>query len=200
MKSRTVRVLILDDDPKTGKVLQNALKREGYRVEVATSWRAGMKLAGAGRFHILILDLKLAGAEGIGVLKKIQARQKNIAMIVLNSAPSVESAVASIKGGVYDYVEKPTDTQKLLTVVKNIINEKDLLQRPGEQLLLTVGSRLRIVRQRRKLTLRQVAQSTGLSVSLLSQVERAESAASVASLHKIATALNTTLHSLFEGF
>ena len=200
MKSRVVRVLVLDDDPKTGKVLHSALKKDGYRVEVATSLRAGMKLVGSGRFHVLILDLKLAGAEGIGVLKKIQAKQKNISMVVLNSAPSVESAVASIKVGVYDYVEKPSDTLKVLAVVRNIVEEKGLLQRPGEKVLLTVGSRLRAVRQRRNLTLRQVAQSTGLSVSLLSQVERAESAASVASLHKIATALNTTLHFLFEGF
>lgn len=200
MKSRAVRVLVLDDDPKTGKVLSNALKKEGYRVEVATSLRAGIKMAGAGRFHILILDLKLAGAEGIGVLKKIRAEQKNVSMVVLNSAPSVESAVASMKGGVYDYVEKPSDTRKVLAVVRNIVKEKGLLQKPGEKLLLTVGSRLRAVRQKKKLTLRQVAQRTGLSVSLLSQVERAESAASVASLYKIATALNTSLHSLFEGF
>ena len=200
MKSRVVRVLVLDDDPKTGNVLLSALKKEGYRVEVATSLRAGMKLVGAGRFHILILDLKLAGAEGIGVLKKIRAKQKNISMVMLNSAPSVESAVASIKGGVYDYVEKPSDILKVLAVVRNIVEEKGLLQRPGEKVLLAVGSRLRAVRQQKNLTLRQVAQSTGLSVSLLSQVERAESAASVASLHKIATALNTTLHFLFEGF
>ena len=200
MKSRAVRVLVLDDDPKTGNVLHSALKKEGYRVEVATSLRAGMELAGAGRFHILILDLKLAGAEGIGVLKRIRARQKDISMVVLNSVPSVESAVASIKGGVYDYVKKPSDTRKVLAVVKNIVEEKGLLKKPGEKVLLAVGSRLRAVRQKRKLTLRQVAQRTGLSVSLLSQVERAESAASVASLHKIATALNTSLHFLFEGF
>jgi len=191
---------VLDDDPKTGKVLHTALKKEGYRVAVATSLRAGIKLAGAGRFHILILNLKLAGEEGIGVLKKIQAKQKNISMVVLNSAPSVESAVAFFKGGVYDYVEKPSDTSKVLAVVKNIVKEKGLLKKPGEKLLLTVGSRMRSVRQKRKLTLRQVAQHTGLSVSLLSQVERAESAASVVSLHKIATALDTSLHSLFEGF
>jgi DNA-binding NtrC family response regulator len=199
MKSLAVRILVLDDDPKAGMVLRNALKEEGYRVNVATSWRAGVKLAGAGRFHILILDLKLVGAGEIGVLGEIQARQKDMSTIVLNSTPSVESVVASIKSGVYDYVEKPTDIRKLLTAVKNIIEEKGLMQRPGEKLLFAIGSRLRAVRQQRKLTLRQVAQSTGLSVSLLSQVERAESAASVISLRKIATALNTSLHTLFEG-
>jgi two-component system OmpR family response regulator len=134
------------------------------------------------------------------VLKRLGVRQNNMSVVVLNSVPTVESAVAFLKGGVYDYVEKPTDTRKLLAVVGNIVREKGLLQKPGKKLLLTVGSRLRALRQRRRLTLRQVAQRTGLSVSLLSQVERAESAASVASLHKIATALNTTLHSLFEGF
>lgn len=200
MKSKVVRVLVVDGDPKTGKVLQSNLKKEGYRVELANSLKTGLGLAAGGRFDILILDLKLAGSEGVGVLQRFGAKQKNMSMVVLNSAPTVESAVASIKGGVYDYVEKPSDTRKLLSVVKNIVKEKGLLQKPEEKLLLTVGSRLRQVRQQKKLTLRQVAQRTGLSVSLLSQVERAESAASVASLHKIANALNTSLHSLFEGF
>jgi two-component system OmpR family response regulator len=200
MKSKSVRVLVLDGDPKTGKVLQTALKEEGYRADVASSLKAGIRLTGKYGFHILVLDLNLAGPEGVGVLNKLRAGQKNMSVVVLNSAPTVESAVASLKGGVYDYVEKPADTRKLVAVVKNIVKEKGLLRKPGEKLLLTVGSRLRAVRQQGKLTLRQVAQRTGLSVSLLSQVERAESAASVASLHKIATALNTSLHSLFEGF
>jgi DNA-binding response OmpR family regulator len=200
MKSRSIRVLVVDDDPKTGKVLQHALKKEGYRVEVATSLKAGSKLAQARLFHILILDLKLAGSEGIDALRKISGKQKDMSVVVLNSAPSVKSAVASIKGGVFDYVEKPVDEKKLLAAVHSVVREKGLLQKPEEKLLLTVGSRLREVRQKKKLTLRQVAQRTGLSVSLLSQVERAESAASVASLHKIAGALNTSLQVLFEGF
>jgi transcriptional regulator with XRE-family HTH domain len=75
-----------------------------------------------------------------------------------------------------------------------------LLRDPEEDLLATVGSRLRAHRQSQELTLKQVARRTGLSVSLLSQIERAESAASVASLFKIASALNSSLACLFEGF
>ena len=167
---------------------------------MTSSLKSGIRRAEGGRFHIVVLDLKTAGAEGLGVLPEFQARQKDLSMVVLNSAPSVESAVATLKGGFCDYVEKSSDTRKLCMVIKNIVKERGLLQKPEEKLLLTVGSRLRQVRQQKKLTLRQVAQRTGLSVSLLSQVERAESAASVASLHKIANALSTSLHSLFEGF
>jgi len=200
MKGKSVRVLVVDGDSKTGKMLQNALKNEGYRVDLADSLKTGVGLVDGGRFDILILDLKVAGSEGIGALQRFRAGNNDMSMVVLNSAPTVESAVASLKGGVYDYVKKPSDTRKLLSVVKNIVKERGLLRKPEEKLLLTVGSRLRQVRQQKKLTLRQVAQRTGLSVSLLSQVERAESAASVASLHKIANALSTTLHFLFEGF
>ncbi len=200
MKNRAVRILVLDEDPETGKLLQNALRQEGFQAELAASLKEGSKLSASRRFHILVLDLRLTGSDGLGVLKRLGVQRNNMSVVVLNSAPTVESAVAFLKGGVYDYVEKPTDTRKLLAVVKNIVREKGLLHKPGEKLLVTVGSRLRALRQRRRLTLRQVAQRTGLSVSLLSQVERAESAASVASLHKIATALNTSLHSLFEGF
>ncbi len=69
-----------------------------------------------------------------------------------------------------------------------------------EQLLAVIGERMRAERKRQQMTLRQVAERTHLSVSLLSQIERAESAASVTSLLKIAEALRKPLQAFFEGF
>ena len=69
-----------------------------------------------------------------------------------------------------------------------------------EHLLSVIGERMRAERKRQQMTLRQVADRTHLSVSLLSQIERAESAASVTSLLKIADALRKPLQAFFEGF
>jgi DNA-binding NtrC family response regulator len=112
----------------------------------------------------------------------------------------VETAVASLKGGVYDYVEKPIDNKKLYDAVQNVVRDKGLLRNPEEGLLISVGAKVRQERKEQDLTLKQVARRTGLSVSLLSQIERAESAASVSSLYKISSALGTSMRSLFDDY
>ena len=200
MRSRAVKLLVLDDDPDTGEVLRYILNKEGFQVEVTTSPKAGLEMIFNRQFHILILDLKMPEMDGIDVLRKVREKDRDLAVIIVTGYPSVESAVASLQEGVSDYVEKPVDKDKLIEAVNKVVREKGLLRSPEDGLLASVGSRLRVERKRQELTLKQVARRTGLSVSLLSQIERAESAASVASLYKIASALKTNLQTIFEGY
>lgn len=200
MKNRAIEILVLDDDPDTTEILEHMLGKQGYHVAAASSPGRGMEKLASHQFHILILDLRLPGMDGIDVLRKIREKDRDLAVIVLTGYPSVESAVASLKGGVSDYVEKPIDEAKLLGAVQAVIDEKGLMRNPEEGLLQSVGAKVRAERKEQELTLKQVARRTGLSVSLLSQIERAESAASVASLYKIASALGTSLERLFAGY
>ncbi len=200
MKTRAVRLLIIDDDPDTGEVFRYFLAKEGYQAEVMTSAREGLELLRNRQFHILILDLKMPDMDGIDLLNKLREKDKDLAVIVVTGYPSVETAVASLKGGVSDYVEKPVEMRKLLRAVEKVVREKGLLRNPEESLLVSIGARIRSGRKAQSLTLKEVARRTGLSVSLLSQIERAESAASVASLFKISSALKTNLESLFEDY
>jgi len=200
MKTRAVKLLIIDDDPDTGEVFRYFLAKEGYQAEVMTSAREGLELLRNRQFHILILDLKMPDMDGIDLLNKLREKDKDLAVIVVTGYPSVETAVASLKGGVSDYVEKPVEMRKLLRAVEKVVREKGLLRNPEESLLVSIGARIRSGRKAQSLTLKEVARRTGLSVSLLSQIERAESAASVASLFKISSALKTNLESLFEDY
>jgi DNA-binding response OmpR family regulator len=200
MRSRAVKILVLDDDSDTGEVLRYLLSKEGFRVEVTTSPTAGLEMLQTRQYHILLLDLKMPEMDGIDVLKKLREKDTDIAVIVVTGYPSVDSAVASLKSGVSDYVEKPVDREKLLAAVNKIVAEKGLLRSPEDGLLASIGARIRAERKHQKLTLKQVARRTGLSVSLLSQIERAESAASVASLFKITSALKTNLETIFRDY
>jgi len=200
MKSRSVEIMVLDDDQDTLQIVLHILGQQGYRVETASSAAEGLDKLASRRYHVLILDLKLPGMDGIEVLKRVREKDRDLAVIVLTGYPSVESAVASLKEGVSDYVEKPIDREKLLLAVERVVRDKGLLRSPEEALLLSVGAKVRAERKRQELTLKQVARRTGLSVSLLSQIERAESAASVSSLYKIASALGVDLRALFEGY
>lgn len=200
MKSRAVEILVIDDDPEHIEIIEHILGRRGYRVTAATTAERGLALVANGNFHVLVLDMRLPDRDGIEVLGQIRSRDGDLAVIVLTGYPSVETAVASLKGGVSDYVEKPIDPERLLAAVAKVVEQKGLLRDPEQGLLYSVGTKVRAERKAQGLTLKQVARRTGLSVSLLSQIERAESSASVASLYKIASALGTSLEKIFAGF
>jgi len=92
---------------------------------------------------------------------------------------------------------KPVREDELVGAVNRALAAKGLSLLPEEELHRNIGTAIRDLRKKRALTLKQLAKRTGLSVSLLSQIERAESSASVTSLYKIAHALKIRLPELF---
>ena len=84
-----------------------------------------------------------------------------------------------------------------METVRNVLNRKGISRDPEADLHRNIGRFIREGRTRQSLTLKQLARRTGLSVSLLSQIERAESSASISSLYKIASALKVPMRELF---
>jgi ribosome-binding protein aMBF1 (putative translation factor) len=111
----------------------------------------------------------------------------------------VETAVASLKAQASDYVKKPVEPEELLAAVESALAKKGLSKDPEAELHRAIGRTIREARKSQELTLKQLARRTGLSVSLLSQIERAESSASISSLYKIASALRLRMSELFGG-
>ena len=105
--------------------------------------------------------------------------------------------VASLKTQASDYVKKPIDPPAFLETVRNALAKKGLSKDPEADLHRAIGLTIRESRKTQELTLKQLARRTGLSVSLLSQIERAESSASISSLYKIASALQLRMGELF---
>ncbi len=85
-------------------------------------------------------------------------------------------------------------------MIARIARQKGLVLREEDELHKAIGRNIRSLRKERGLTLKQMSRRTQLSVSLLSQIERAESSASVSSLFKIAAALDVRIMELFAGF
>jgi ribosome-binding protein aMBF1 (putative translation factor) len=94
-------------------------------------------------------------------------------------------------------VKKPIDPVTFIDTVKRVLEKKGITRDPEAELHRTIGRFIREGRTRQNLTLKQLARRTGLSVSLLSQIERAESSASISSLYRIATALRVRMSELF---
>ena len=119
-------------------------------------------------------------------------------MITTTAAPDAATAVRVLKIGALDYLSKPVPPEELQHVVDQAIREKGLLVDLETRLNQVLGERLRALRNGLGLTLKQVANRTGLSVSLISQIELGKSAASLSTLHKLSTALQVKLTYFFE--
>jgi DNA-binding NtrC family response regulator len=194
---RTIRILIIDDDKDICEYMQLLLSQSGYEVTAETDARAALELLRDEEFHVVILDIMMPELNGMELLERIREFDSDIAIIIFTGYPSVDTAVTSMKYNVSDYIKKPFDVDEFNQTLEKILREKGLLTDPEEQLLATIGKNIRRMRKELNLTLKQMSRRTGLSVSLLSQIERAESSASVSSLYKLARALDVKLTQLF---
>ncbi len=198
MQKHDIKILIIDDDKDICDSLKKILVLDGYKVKAITNPKRSLRELDKNTYHLIILDLKMPEISGEDLLKDIRIIDSDIAVIILTAFPSVDSAVQALHNQVFDYVKKPFKINELREIVRNALKSKMLLLEPEEELNIRIGKKVRELRTENRLTLKQLAERTNLSISLISQIERAESAASVASLNKIVTALNITLYELFD--
>ena len=194
-----LRVLVVDDDEDICLYLREFLTREGFKVQTVSKPAEALVEIRQGRHQIVLLDVVLPGVEGVELLRQVRAIDSDICVIVMTGYPSVQSAVDSMKAAAFDYLQKPFDLEQLRAVMERAIREKGLIVDIEERVNQMLGARIRGLRKGRSLTLRQLANKTALSVSLISQIELGKSAASVATLRKLATALGVSLSVLFDG-
>jgi DNA-binding response OmpR family regulator len=195
-----VRVLVIDDDHDVCDYLVMLLEREGYQATAITNPREATETLRKGEYHLVILDLMMPGMDGTEVLKEIRKIDDDVAVIIFTGYPSMDTAITSLKHHASDYLKKPFRVEEFREAVQRTLANKGLVLDPEGALHRTIGETIRNLRKERGLTLKQLSRRTGLSVSLLSQIERAESSASVSSLHKIARALRVRLSALFGDF
>ncbi len=194
-----LRVLVVDDDEDICLYLREFLTREGFKVQTVSKPAEALVEIRQGRHQIVLLDVVLPGVEGVELLRQVRAIDSDICVVVMTGYPSVQSAVDSMKAAAFDYLQKPFDLEQLRAVMDRAIREKGLVVDLEERVNQMLGARIRALRKGRSLTLRQLANKTALSVSLISQIELGKSAASVATLRKLAAALGVSLSVLFDG-
>ncbi len=193
-------VLVVDDDPDVREYLHDFLAAEGFDVTPLADPTQAVERIRDEVFHLVVLDLMMPKLSGLDLLAQIRAVDDDIAVIILTGYPSLETASASIQHDVSAYIHKPFTPAEFRDVIARIAKKKGLVLRREDELHAAIGRQIRDLRKARGLTLKQMARRTSLSVSLLSQIERAESSASVSSLFKVATALDVRLTDLFGGY
>ena len=195
-----IKILIVDDDRDICEYMKTMLEATGYEVATLSDPTAVVDRIREEEFHVLIIDLMMPKMDGIELINRIRKVDSDVSIVVFTGYPSVETAVEALKPNVSDYIKKPFEIEEFREKIVEILRRKGLLRNPEEELHKTIGHNIRRIRKESDLTLKQLARRTGLSVSLLSQIERAESSASVSSLYKIAVALGVRLTVLFGEY
>ena len=193
-----LRVLVVDRDEETVLELKDFAAEAGYQVHVVTEPAHALEEFKRGRFQLVLLDVSPPGSHGVELLRRIRAADSDVCVIAMTGTPTVEAAVDVLKSRAFDYLAKPLDRDELRQVIQDAIREKGLLVDLDTRLNQIVGSRLRERRTTETLTLKQLSNRTGLSVSLISQIELGKSAASMSTLHKLATGLQVRMTYFFE--
>ena len=197
---RKIKILVVDDDVDICDYMQLVLSQKRYDVTTQSDPTKVLDELKKDEFHVVILDLMMPEINGLELLEEIRGFDRDIAIIIFTGYPSVDTALMSLRYKVDDYIRKPFDIEAFNDSLERILREKGLLIDPEEELLITIGQNIRQSRKEQSLTLKQMSRRTGLSVSLLSQIERAESSASVSSLFKLATALDCRVTDFFGSY
>ncbi len=195
-----VRILVVDDDKAICEYMETFLSKDGFQVKTLSDPSQAPDEVKNGGYHLVVLDLMMPKMDGLSVLERIRKVDNDVAVVIFTGYPSLETAVQSMKLDAVDYLKKPFNPEEFRVVVDRVMRKKGLLRSPEENLHRVIGETIRGLRKDRNLTLKQMARRTGLSVSLLSQIERAESSASISSLYKIAVALDSRIRDLFGDY
>ncbi|MGI8655945.1 MAG: sigma-54-dependent transcriptional regulator [Pyrinomonadaceae bacterium] len=132
--SITPRVLVADDQPDVLEALRLLLKGEGYRIESVTSPAKVLEALAAQDFDVLLIDLNYtrdttSGQEGLDLLSSIQSIDGTLPVVVMTAWSSVETAVEAMRRGARDFIQKPWENARLLTVLRTQIELGRALRR-----------------------------------------------------------------------
>jgi len=117
------KILVVDDDIGIREVLFALLEKERYYVELASNTEDALEKIKETAFDLIISDIRMPGMDGFELLEKIRTMNVDAAVMFITGYGTVNDAVAAMKLGVVDYIEKPFDLGQLKKLVSQILNE-----------------------------------------------------------------------------
>jgi two-component system nitrogen regulation response regulator NtrX len=138
------RILVVDDEKGIRQALGQLLEYEGY--EVKTAGNAVDALGEYERFrpHLVFMDVKMAGIDGLEALKRLKQNDTNAVVVMISGHGTIQTAVEATQLGAYDFLEKPLDTDRILVTLRNALEHLSLSEE-NTRLKQTIESRYEIV-------------------------------------------------------
>ena len=120
------KVLVVEDEELMRNILRTLLEDEGYEVFTADSAESALQIFPENSIDVTVTDIKMAGLDGLGLLDRLKAIDEHALVIVMTAFSSVDSAVAALRKGAYDYITKPFVNEDLIHTVRNAIRNREL--------------------------------------------------------------------------
>ncbi len=127
------RVLIVDDEFNAARAAAMVLSQAGYECETCPTVEAALKLLECKGADVIVVDMRMPGMDGMDLLKKVQRKEPDLAVVLTVPLTAKESAKEALRGGAFDCVTKPFDTDELNAVVSRAV-EMSTLQRENRKL------------------------------------------------------------------
>ena len=119
-------ILLVEDKESLRQMLRLTLETAGFSVDEATDGAEARRKLGAGRYPVVITDLKMPRADGLEVLRAAKAADPDTSVILLTAYGTVDEAVQAMKEGAYEFLQKPVDSRHLLLMVEHALEESRL--------------------------------------------------------------------------
>ncbi|MEX0912759.1 MAG: sigma-54 dependent transcriptional regulator [Gemmatimonadota bacterium] len=147
------RLLVVDDEEGIRRVLTQLFEYEGHEVRAAASGPEAIAIFSEFRPELTFMDVKMARMDGLEALTRIKEVDPHALVVMISGHGTIETAVEATRRGAYDFLEKPLDTDRILLVLRNSLQQRGLLEE-NERLRGEVQSRHQIVG--RSFAIRQV--------------------------------------------
>lgn len=141
----SMRILIVEDEKKVARLLQQGLEEEHYQVDVAHDGERGATLAAETRYDLIILDVLMPRKNGLAVLRELRSKQISTPILMLTAKGATDDKVEGLDAGADDYLTKPFAFAELLARIRSLLrrntNEAATVLQVGNLRLDTVARR-----------------------------------------------------------
>src|SRR6476659_2580484 len=112
-------VLIVDDEPEMATVVEQSLTRRGYKASQCNGGDVAWERMQNEDFDVVVTDINMKGMSGVELTDRIAKNRKDIPVIVITAFGSLESAIATLRAGAYDFITKPFEIDQLMIAIKH---------------------------------------------------------------------------------
>jgi two-component system nitrogen regulation response regulator GlnG len=124
----TGRILIADDEDSLRWVLEKGFRGAGYQVTAVKDGAAALREVEGGPFDLIVLDVRMPGIDGLSLLKQVREKRPDAQVVIMTAHGTMETAVAAMQDGAYDYLAKPFDLDEALLLAERALTARRLTQ------------------------------------------------------------------------
>jgi two-component system, OmpR family, response regulator len=141
MEPVKTKILLVEDDPSLGPLLQEYLEAKGFETKLAEDGKKGSDMFFKGQFDLLLLDVMMPVKDGITLAKEIRVVDRNIPIIFLTAKSMKEDTIEGFNAGADDYITKPFSMEELLARVTAVLRRTNKMRATeGDESTFKIGS------------------------------------------------------------